>query len=52
MANQSQARSTAAERSGRRQMAKEAARADEFQPSVLTHEMGGCDHPGTGRNQR
>ncbi len=27
-------------------------RADEFQPSVLTHEVGGCDHPGTERNQR
>jgi hypothetical protein len=27
-------------------------RADEFQPSVLTHEVARCDHPGTERNQK
>jgi hypothetical protein len=24
----------------------------EFRPSVSTHEVGGCDHPGTGKEQR
>ena len=26
--------------------------AAEFQPSVLTDKLGGCDHPSTERNQR
>jgi hypothetical protein len=33
-------------------MAKGQPCADELQPSISTHEVGGCDHPGTERNQR
>jgi hypothetical protein len=52
MANQSQARSTAASDPDVDGWRKRQPRADEFQPSLLTHEVGGCDHQGTEGSQR